>query len=49
MEGVPTSAQMSSLDLPVAVSMDTDWTLTAKDVLVSKYEHLQMFNFTSLL
>ena len=34
-EGVPTTAQMSSLDSPVAVPLDTDWTLTTEDVLVS--------------
>ena len=40
MEGVPTPAQMNSLDLPVAVTMDTDWTLTTEDVLVSPSDRL---------
>ena len=35
MEGVLTTAQMSSLDSLVAVAMDIDWTLTTEDVLVS--------------
>ena len=35
MEGVLTPAQMSSLDTPVAVILDTTWTLTIIDVLVS--------------
>ena len=47
MEGVLTTAEMSSLVSPVAVTLDTDWTLTIEDVLVSSCREVTI-NFIQL-